>query len=77
MDISAEDFAQLFFDHWYCENRLPCEFVYDWDKLFVSRFWSVRADLSGWSWVECRYGQAASYRVKGPERWVNYYHLQR
>ena len=33
-DISAEDFAQLFFNHWYCENRLPLEFISDWDKLF-------------------------------------------
>lgn len=24
-DISAEDFAELFFDHWYCENGLPLD----------------------------------------------------
>jgi hypothetical protein len=23
MDISAEDLAVLFFDHWFCENGLP------------------------------------------------------
>ena len=37
-DVSAEDFAQLFFDNWYCENGLPCELISDRDKLFVSRF---------------------------------------
>ena len=38
-DISAEDFTQLFFDHWYCENGLPLEFISDRDKLYVSHFW--------------------------------------
>ena len=38
MDISAKDFAELFFDHWYCENRLPLKLISDRDKLFVSHF---------------------------------------
>ncbi|KAJ8481084.1 hypothetical protein ONZ51_g6252 [Trametes cubensis] len=46
-DISAEDFAQLFFDHWFCENGLPTEIVSDRDKLFVSRFWTALHQLTG------------------------------
>ena len=38
IDITAEDFALLFFTHWYCENGLPSEIISDRDKLFVSRF---------------------------------------
>ena len=46
-DISAEDFAQLFFDHWYCENGLPLEIISDRDKLFVSRFWKRLTRIAG------------------------------
>lgn len=28
-DISAEDFAVIFFDEWYCENGLPLEIISD------------------------------------------------
>ena len=47
MDIAAEDFAQLFFDHWYCENGLPLELIPDGDKLFVSRFWKALTKITG------------------------------
>jgi hypothetical protein len=47
MDISAEDLAVLFFDHWFCENGLPLEIVSDRDKLFVSRFWKSLTALCG------------------------------
>ena len=47
MDISAEDFAQLFFDHWYCEHGLPLEFILDRDKLFVSKFWKTLTKTTG------------------------------
>ena len=46
-DISAEDFAQLFFDHWFCENGLPLELISDRDKLFVSRFWKRLTKIAG------------------------------
>ena len=46
-DISAEDFAVLFFTHWYCENGLPRDIVSDRDKLFVSRFWKALHRLTG------------------------------
>ena len=46
-DISAEEFAQLFFDHWYCENGLPLEIISDRDKLFVSRFWKRLTKIAG------------------------------
>src|SRR6267154_803453 len=35
IDISAEDLAVLFFDHWFCENGLPSEIISDHDKLFI------------------------------------------
>jgi hypothetical protein len=47
IDISAEDLAILFFDHWFCENGLPNEIVSDRDKLFVSRFWKALTALCG------------------------------
>jgi hypothetical protein len=39
MNVTAPELALLFFDHWYCDNSLPLEFVCDHDKLFVSTFW--------------------------------------
>jgi len=46
-DITAEDLAVVFFDHWYCENGLPNSIVCDRDKLFVSRFWKALTRLTG------------------------------
>ena len=36
IDITAEDLALLFFNHWYCENSLPKDIISNRDKLFVS-----------------------------------------
>lgn len=44
---TAEHFASLFFDHWYCDNGLPLEIVSDRDRLFTSRFWKALHLLSG------------------------------
>lgn len=46
-DLSAEDFADVFFDRWYCENGLPLEIISDRDKLFISRFWKRLTQLAG------------------------------
>ena len=46
-DLSAEDFADVFFDHWYCENGLPLEIISDRDKLFISRFWKRLTQVAG------------------------------
>ncbi|OJT13288.1 Transposon Tf2-12 polyprotein, partial [Trametes pubescens] len=46
-DMSAEDFAGLFFQHWYCENGLPTNIVSDRDKLFISKFWRALHKLMG------------------------------
>ena len=46
-DISAEDFAQVFFDNWYCENGLPRDIISDRDKLFISRFWKRLTRIAG------------------------------
>jgi hypothetical protein len=45
--ITAEDLALIFFEHWYCEDGLPCDIISDRDKLFLSRFWQVLHDLTG------------------------------
>ena len=46
-DISTENLAVLFFDHWYCENGLPLNIVCDCNKLFISRFWKTLTELCG------------------------------
>ena len=46
-NITAEQLAVLFFDHWYCENGLPKEIICDRDKLFVSKFWNHLMLLTG------------------------------
>ena len=45
--LTAEEFAELFFQHWYCENGLPLEIVSDRDKIFLSRFWKELHKLTG------------------------------
>ena len=35
-NITADELATLFFNHWYCENGLPSNIVLDHDKLFTS-----------------------------------------
>lgn len=45
-DISAEDLAVIFFDEWYCKNRLPLEIISDCDKLFLSKFWQILHKLT-------------------------------
>jgi hypothetical protein len=46
-DMSAEDFAYVFFDKWYCENGCPLEIISDWDKLFILKFWWALMKLMG------------------------------
>jgi hypothetical protein len=46
-NISAEHFATLFFNHWYCKNGLPKEIVSDCDKIFLSKFWRALHKLTG------------------------------
>jgi transposase InsO family protein len=46
-DITAEDLAATFFEHWYWENGLPLEIISDRDKLFVSKFWQALCKLTG------------------------------
>jgi hypothetical protein len=47
INITTEDLALLFFDHWYCENSLPDDIACDCNKLFVSKFWKVLTKLTG------------------------------
>jgi hypothetical protein len=45
-NLDAVGVAELFFNHWFCENRLPESIVCDRDKLFVSKFWKAVCKLS-------------------------------
>jgi hypothetical protein len=47
INTTAEEFALLFFNKWYCENGLPLEIVSDRDKLFTSKFWKALNRLTG------------------------------
>lgn len=46
-NVTAEQLAVLFFDHWYYENGLPKEIICNRDKLFVSKFWKHLMLLTG------------------------------
>ncbi|RXW17191.1 hypothetical protein EST38_g8660 [Candolleomyces aberdarensis] len=45
--MTAPEFAEIFFDHWYCDNGLPLEIISDRDKLFTSSFWKTLHALTG------------------------------
>jgi hypothetical protein len=45
--LTAEQCAELFFTHWFCENGLPKAILCDRDKLFVSKFWRALMKLTG------------------------------
>ena len=47
INLSTENLADLFFDIWYCENRLPLEIISDRDQLFMSNFWKHLHKLTG------------------------------
>ena len=68
MDIAAEDFAQLFFDHWYCENGLPLELISDRDKLFVSQFWKALTKITG---IKLGMSTAFHPETDGVSEWTN------
>ena len=46
-NMTAEDFAYLFFDQWYCKNGCPVEIISDHDKLFILKFWKALMKLTG------------------------------
>jgi hypothetical protein len=39
-DLTAEELAIIFFNEWYCENRLPLAIISDRNKLFMSKLWT-------------------------------------
>jgi hypothetical protein len=47
MKMNAREAANLFFNHWYCENGLPLSIMSDRDKLFTSKFWKALHCLTG------------------------------
>jgi hypothetical protein len=46
-ELNGKGAAELFFNHWFCENGLPDSLVCDRDKLFVGKFWRSLCKLSG------------------------------
>jgi len=46
-NITADELAILFFDHWYCENGLPSNIVSNRDKIFTSHFRKALTKLTG------------------------------
>jgi transposase InsO family protein len=47
MKMNAREAANLFFNHWYCENGLPLSIMSDRNKLFTSKFWKALHRLTG------------------------------
>jgi hypothetical protein len=47
MNITADEFAILFFDVWFCENGLPLNIMSDCNHLFISEFWWALHKLTG------------------------------
>jgi transposase InsO family protein len=46
-NLTANAFAGIFFEHWYCNNGLPLEIISDRDRLFTNHFWQKLHKLSG------------------------------
>ena len=67
-DTTAEDFAVLVFNNWYCENGLPSDFVSDQDKLFVSHFWKALTRLTG---VQLKMSSAYHPQTNGSSEHTN------
>jgi hypothetical protein len=42
---TAEEFTNIFFNTWYCENSCPLQIISDRDKLFILRFWKALMKL--------------------------------
>jgi hypothetical protein len=45
--MTAQEFANVFFKYWYCENGCPEEIITDRDKIFMSAFWRALMQLTG------------------------------
>lgn len=60
--ITAEEFAVLWIDEWYCENGMPRETFMDRDKLWVSKFWQHVMLLTG---VSCKMSSAYHPQTDG------------
>ena len=65
-DTTTKDVALLVFDNWYCENRLPSDFVFDQDKLFISCFWKALTKLTG---VQLK---MSSTYIPPPNKWLQW-----
>ena len=68
IDITAEDLAVLFFDHWYCENGLPLDIISNRDKLFMSHCWNTLHSLCR---VKLKMSTAYHPQMDGSNEWMN------
>lgn len=67
-DISTDNLATLFINHWYCENGLPLDIISDWDKLFMLRFWKTLTTLCG---VKLKILMAYHLEINGSSKCTN------
>ena len=67
-DITAEELAVIFIDHWYCENSLPLEIILDRDKLFITKSWKSLHKLSG---VELKMSSTKHPETDGSSKCTN------
>jgi hypothetical protein len=81
INITVEDLALLFFDHWYCENGLLDDIACDCNKLFVSKFWKALTKLTG---VKLKMSTSYHPETDGSSEWSNktinqmlHYHVKR
>jgi hypothetical protein len=68
INIMAEELAEQFFNHWYCENGLLLKIISDHDKLFISWFWTALNLLTG---VHLKLSMAYYLQTDGASEWSN------
>lgn len=46
-NMTAKDFAVVFFKWWYCKNGCPLEIISNQDNVFISKFWRELMRMTG------------------------------
>jgi hypothetical protein len=79
-ELNGREAAELFFNHWFCENGLPESLVCNCDKLFVGKFWRSLCKLSGIRlWMSTSYHPETDSSSEQTNKTVNQmvrYHVQ-
>ncbi len=64
----ATQLANVFFDHWFCEDGLLLSIVSDRDKLFISQFWKVLHMQTG---IKLKMLTAYHPKMDRASKWTN------